>query len=91
MNERLIPYSVYLPVEHYERIKELAKQRKASALIRDAICMIIEDKDLYSSGYNKGIEDAAKAVGSYKGIQGLGVQGRYLDELLPEMIKELQK
>lgn len=91
MNDRLIPYSVYLPVEHYEKIKELAKQRKASALIRDAICMIIEDNDLYTSGYNKALDDAAQTISSLKDIQGLGIHGRYLDEILFELIKDLKK
>jgi hypothetical protein len=27
---KLIPYSVYLPPDYYEKIKELAKKRKAS-------------------------------------------------------------
>ena len=30
------PYSVYLPEEYIVRIKELAKERKAAALVRDA-------------------------------------------------------
>jgi hypothetical protein len=29
--KKLIPYSVYLPVEYHDKIKELAKQRKASS------------------------------------------------------------
>jgi hypothetical protein len=39
MDKKLVPYSVYLPIEQHIKLKDLAKSRKASALIRDAITM----------------------------------------------------
>ena len=37
--KKLVPYSVYLPLEMHVKLKKAAKQRKASQLIRDAITM----------------------------------------------------
>jgi hypothetical protein len=61
-SKRLIPYSVHLTPEIYENLKELAKERKASKLVRDAITMILNGKGDFDSGYNKGIMDAIDAV-----------------------------
>lgn len=61
-SKRLIPYSVHLTPEIYEKLKELAQERKASKLVRDAITMIINGKGDFDSGYDKGIMDAIDAV-----------------------------
>lgn len=63
-SKRLIPYSVHLTPEIYEKLKELAKERKASKLVRDAITMIINGKSEFDSGYNKAIVDAMEVVQS---------------------------
>lgn len=55
--KRLIPYSVHLPEDVYEKLKKAAQQRQASALVRDAITMALENADSYESGYNKGVRD----------------------------------
>ena len=64
-SKRLIPYSVHLTPEIYEKLKELAQERKASKLVRDAITMIIKGKGDFDSGYNKGIMDAIDAVATH--------------------------
>jgi predicted DNA-binding protein len=64
-SKRLIPYSVHLTPEIYEKLKELAQERKASKLVRDAITMIIKGKGDFDSGYNKGIMDAIDAVAAH--------------------------
>ena len=86
---KLIPYSVYLPPEYYEQIKELAKERKASGLVRDAICMIMDGGDQFKAGYNKGLMDAAKVVANNKELKMAG--GDFLKEILEKRIKKLQK
>ena len=53
--KRLIPYSVHLPEEVHAKLKEAAGNRKASALVRDAITLIIEGDDEFNGGYNKGV------------------------------------
>jgi hypothetical protein len=57
-DNRLIPYSVHLRKDIYDKLKLAAGQRKASALVRDAITMLVEGDDAFNSGYNKGIRDA---------------------------------
>jgi predicted DNA-binding protein len=86
---KLIPYSVYLPPEYYDQIKELAKERKASSMVRDAICMIMDGGDQFKAGYNKGLEDAAKVVMKNRELKNAG--GDYLKEILEQNIKRLQK
>jgi hypothetical protein len=87
---KLVPYSVYLPIEHYEKIKVLASQRKASALVRDAICMILDGGDAYKSGYNKALRDCVKCVNEIKEIENIAVNGKYLETLLSETIESME-
>lgn len=88
--KKLIPYSVYLPQEHYFKLKEAAKDRKASVLIRDAIAMILDGGDAYNSGYNKAIRDAAKIVYDCPEAQMVAVKGRDIGDILSERINELE-
>lgn len=57
-DNRLVPYSVHLRKDIYDKLKLAAGKRKASALVRDAITMLVEGDDAFNSGYNKGIRDA---------------------------------
>lgn len=91
MEERkMIPYSLYLPEDIYLKIKELAKKRKAAPLIRDAISMAINGHDEFTSGYNKGISDAAKVIYESKEAQMIAVNGRDLGAVLTEQIEMLE-
>lgn len=91
MEKKLIPYSVYLPEEHYKKLKEAAKSRKASELIRDAIAVVLEGNDDYRTGYNQGLRDAAKVVYECKEAQMVAVNGKDVGALLSEQIKGLVK
>lgn len=89
--KNLVPYSVYLPVEYHEKIKELAKQRKASSTVRDAICMIIDGDDKFSAGYNKALKDVVKVIDACKEIEHIAVRGKYLNDVLADQIKQLKQ
>lgn len=88
--KNLVPYSVYLPLEYHDKIKELAKERKASSTVRDAICMILDGDDSYQAGYNKAIKDAIKVIKSCKEIEVIAIRGKYLDNLLSEQLLQLE-
>lgn len=88
--KKLVPYSVYLPVEHYLKLKEAAKDRKASVLIRDAISMILDGGDAYNSGYNKAIRDAAKIVYDSPEAQMIAIKGKDLGSILTQQIEALE-
>ena len=90
MERKLVPYSVYLPVDLYDKIKGLAKDRKASVLIRDAITMMLSGHDLYNSGYNKGVQDAAKVVYDCEEAQMINIKGKDLGAILAEKIDTLE-
>ena len=87
--KKQLPYSVYLPVEYHDKIKELAKERKASSTVRDAICMILDGDDSYKAGYNKAIKDASRVIKSCKEIEVIAIRGKYLDNLLIEQLEQL--
>jgi len=89
-HKRLIPYSVYLPENQFFKLKELAKERKASAMIRDAIDMIIDGNDAYTSGYNKAVRDAAQLVYDCNEAQMIAVKGKDLGSILTEQIEGLE-
>jgi hypothetical protein len=89
--KKLVPYSVYLPEEHHKKLKKFAKNRKASELIRDAIGMLVDGTDVYTSGYNKAIKDASKVIYNCDEAQMIAVKGRDLGVVLSERIEELAK
>ena len=91
MEKKLIPYSVYLPVEHYNKLREAAQERKASSLIRDAIQMLLDGGDVFSAGYKKGIRDAAKVVYDCPEAQLVAVRGRDIGVYLSEQIEKLSE
>lgn len=88
--KKLVPYSVYLPIEHYEKIKVLASQRKASAMVRDAICMILDGNDAYKAGYNKALRDCVRRVNDIQEIENIAVGGKYLSTFLCEGIESME-
>jgi hypothetical protein len=90
MEKKLVPYSVYLPEELFIKIKALAKERKASTMIRDAITVMINGNDSFKGGYNKGIRDAAKVVFDCKEAQMVAVNGRDIGAVLSDQILALE-
>jgi predicted DNA-binding protein len=93
MEERkLVPFSFYLPKDQHIKLKELAKERKASTLVRDAIAMLLEgSNDQFLAGYNQGVRDAAKVVYDCKEAQMVAVKGRDVGAILADQINELSK
>ena len=87
---RMIPYSVHLPEEIYKKLKAAAGERKASALVRDAITLIVEGDDTFNGGYNKAIRDVISTLHDNDWCCSLGIEGQtladYLEELLQPMI-----
>lgn len=93
MEERkLVPFSFYLPRDQHAKLKELAKGRKASTLVRDAIAMLLDgSNDQFVAGYNQGIRDSAKVVYDCKEAQMVAVQGRDIGAILSDQINELMR
>ena len=89
MRNKMIPYSVYLPVDVYSKIRELAKERKASSAVRDAIMIIMADGNEYKAGYRQGIEAAIEVINQCKEIEHIAVRNKYLADALTEQLEEL--
>lgn len=88
--KKLVPYSVYISEEHHNKLKELAKNRKASVLIRDAIGMLMNGNDVFKTGYNKAIKDAAKVIYECQEAQMIAIKGRDMGVVLSERITDLE-
>ena len=88
--KKLVPYSVYLPVEQFDKLKAAAKDRKAASIVRDAIAIMLDGTDLFTSGYNKGIKDADKVVYDCEEAQMIAIKGKDLGALLAEKIDLLE-
>jgi len=89
--EKLIPYCLYLPEDHVKKIKKMAKSRKASAFIRDAVLMALDKTDDFTSGYNKGLTDACAVINSNSEAKMIAVKNRYLCDILGDKIKKLRQ
>jgi hypothetical protein len=78
-------------LEYHNKLKELAKERKASILIRNAIGMLVDGTDAFTTGYNVGIQDAAKVIYECEEAQMIAIKGKDLGVVLSERIQELKK
>ncbi len=84
--KRLIPYSVHLPEPVYKKLKEAAGNRKASALVRDAITLIVDGDDEFNGGYNKAIRDVISMFHEDQYCNVLGIEGQSLAYYLEGMV-----
>jgi hypothetical protein len=53
--------------------------------------MLVDGTDVYSTGYNAGIKDAAKVIYDCEEAQMIAVKGKDLGVVLSERIQELKK
>ena len=86
-DNRLVPYSVHLKREVYDKLKLAAGQRKASALVRDAITMIVEGDDEFNGGYNKGLRDAIAVIQENESASSISVGGESIANILSAQIE----
>jgi hypothetical protein len=89
--EKLIPYCLYLPEDHVKKIKKMAKTRKASAFIRDAVLVALDKTDDFSSGYNKALNDACAIINGNPEAKMIAVKSRYLCDILGDKIRKLRQ
>ena len=89
MEKRLIPYSVHLPEEIYKKLKAAAGDRKASALVRDAITLIVEGDDSFNGGYNKAVKDVIATIHNEQWCKTLGIGGQSLAEYLEDLLQPM--
>jgi len=88
--EKLIPYCLYLPEEHIKKLKKMAKSRKASEFVRNAVIMAMDKTDEFSSGYNKGLTDACAIINDNKEAKMVAIRSRYLCDILGDQIRKLR-
>lgn len=91
VERKLRPYSVYISEHHYKQLRIAAKSRQAAALVRSAIEMVLDGKDAYTAGYNKGLEDAGKVVFDCPEAQMVAVKGKDIGLYLSENIVNLKR
>ena len=86
---RLVPYSVHLREDIYLKLKEAAGQRKATALVRDAITLIVEGDDVFNGGYNKGLRDAISVIQENESASSISVGGESIADILSRQIEAM--
>jgi hypothetical protein len=92
MESKLVPYSLYLPLDHVNKLKEMSKNdRTASSFMRDALLVALSGMDEFNSGYNKGLRDACKVVRDTKETSLLLVGNERLSDILVERIDMLEQ
>jgi hypothetical protein len=89
-DELLKPYSIYLPQSLINQLKQLSKVRKASSFIRDALITAFDKTDEFTSGYNKGLRDAAKVIRSTPEAETLLVGNDKLSDILVDRIEMME-
>ncbi len=86
---RLIPYSVYLDPEIHDALKEKARNRQASKMVRDAITMILEGSDQFTSGYKQALRDVADMVHRDDLATSVSVNERRISDHLIDQIESM--
>jgi hypothetical protein len=89
MEKRLVPYSVHLREDIYLKLKEFAKDRKATALVRDAITMIVEGDDAFNGGYNKAVRDIMAVIDQDQWCKAIGVDQVTITEHLNKILEQM--
>lgn len=89
MEKRLVPYSVHLREDIYLKLKEFAKDRKATALVRDAITMIVEGDDAFNGGYNKALRDMSALMREDQWAKTISVNGVTFAEHFANQIESM--
>lgn len=87
---KLIPYSVHLRPDIFKKLKEAAGNRKASSMVRDAITMIIEGDDAYTSGFNKGLAEAISVIENDDTANLVAISGTSISIILADKIHALK-
>lgn len=82
MDPKLIPYSVHLPPEVYQKLKNFAGQRKASSIVREAIIAFIEGGSDFDRGYQSGLASAKKVVANHKVAKAISYNGETISDLI---------
>lgn len=91
MATKMKPYALYLPDDIHAKLKTAARNRQAAGIVRDALNLYFENKEAFVSGYNKGIDDAARVVYECKEAQMVAVNGRDIGAVLSDLIYTLKK
>lgn len=91
MEKRLIPYSVHLPEDVFNLIKQAAGERKASGLVREAIVSFVTKRDLFDKGYQAGIQAAIKKVGNNRLANTIAYDNNTIAEVLSKDLSSLIK
>jgi hypothetical protein len=89
MEARMIPYSVHLREDVYLKLKEVAKDRKATALVRDAITMILEGDDSFNGGYNKALRDVINLIKEDPWAKTIGIYDESLAQYLTNKVEQM--
>jgi hypothetical protein len=91
LEKKLVPYNLYIYSDQATELRKLAQSRKASALIRDAIDMVLQGQKPYDAGYNRAILDVIKALKDIPELQILAIHGKPLDKVIRQALVELKK
>jgi predicted DNA-binding protein len=86
--EKLIPYSIHLRPDIYERIKQAAGERKASAIIRSALEMYLEQEDSYNAGYKDGIRNSIKEIHNIHLCNHIRWQEESMAQMIDRILQE---
>lgn len=85
----MIPYSLYVTETHAKKLKKMAEQKQASAFIRDALAVALDNKDVYKTAYSTAIQDAIKVIKGTKELKMMVVDGERLDLTLTQKLRDL--
>jgi uncharacterized protein (DUF2164 family) len=80
---------VHLREDIYLKLKAAAGQRKATALVRDAITLIVEGDDVFNGGYNKGLRDAIAVIQENERASSISIDGESIADFLSKQIEAM--
>lgn len=90
--EKLVPYSLYIPLYQAKVLREKSKEDRGGArLVREAIDARINNSNQYDTGYTQAIRDACKIIESTPEAGMVLIGNERLKDVLIDNIRMLEK
>jgi predicted transcriptional regulator len=86
--EKLIPYSIHLQPDIYEKVKKLAGERKASVTIRNAINAYVRNEDAHKAGFRAGLLHAIEEIRSTPLANHIKWQDESMADMMTRILEE---
>lgn len=82
MSTRLIPHTVYLPLEAHEKLRQYAAERQSSTRLREAVMAYLNGSGTYEAGYLQALKDADRSLSKVDALNRISYDGEKISDII---------